>query len=50
VSPIEFIEDVLRDPDNEGQPFTLYPAQRAFLNEGFTLRPDGRLCLQVKIC
>jgi phage terminase large subunit-like protein len=40
--PVSFIEQVLVNPET-AKPFTLYPAQRAFLRTAFTLRPDGRL-------
>jgi Terminase large subunit, ATPase domain len=43
VDPITFIEDVLRDPDNGGKQFELYPDQERFLRTGLTLTPDGRL-------
>jgi hypothetical protein len=43
VDPITFIEDVLCDPDNDGQPFKLYAAQERFLREALTLTPNGRL-------
>lgn len=40
--PVTFIDEVLRDPAT-GEPFELYPAQKRFLREAFTLGPDGRL-------
>jgi hypothetical protein len=43
VGPIEFIHDVLRNPDDDGKRFVLYPAEEWFLSEGFTLTRDGRL-------
>ena len=40
--PIEFIETVLFDPET-GEPFKLLPAERAFLEHAFKLRPNGKL-------
>ena len=40
--PIEFIEQVLRDPET-GQPFDLFPAQRRFFEHAWTQADDGRL-------
>jgi phage terminase large subunit-like protein len=40
--PVSFIEQALVNPET-AQPFELYPAQRAFLREGFTPLPDGSL-------
>ena len=41
-SPIQFIEEVLVDPES-GQPFVLLPAERQFLEYAFKVGPDGRL-------
>ena len=41
-NPIAFIEEVLRDPEN-GEPFVLNPAERAFLALAFQLDANGRL-------
>lgn len=40
--PIEFIENVLRDPETR-RPFQLLPAERAFLEHAFLIDDDGRL-------
>lgn len=40
--PVAFIAEAVRNPET-GQPFTLYPAEEAFLREGLRLTPDGRL-------
>ncbi len=40
--PVAFIRDVLRDPQT-GKAFDLYPAERRFIAEAFTVLPDGRL-------
>src|SRR5438552_9745557 len=40
--PILFIGEVLRDPDNDGKPFILYPEEELFLRESLT-PTDGRL-------
>src|SRR5438309_189828 len=42
IGPVEFIRDVLRDPET-GAPFVLYPAQERFLREALTPGSDGRL-------
>src|SRR5262249_30116986 len=41
-SPINFIEQVLRDPETK-RPFILNDAERAFLTLAFTLDDNGRL-------
>lgn len=40
--PDSFICEVLIDPETH-KPFELYPAQKRFLREAFTLTPEGRL-------
>jgi len=40
--PVAFVTEVLRNPET-GRPFELYPAQKRFLREAFTLTTDGRL-------
>ena len=40
--PVAFVEQALIDPET-GKPFQLYEEQKAFLQRGFTLTPDGRL-------
>ncbi len=40
--PVAFVREVLRDPET-GKGFELYPAQKRFLREAFTLSQDGRL-------
>lgn len=42
VGPIEFISEVLRNPE-DGKPFQLYPEQEQFLRMALTLDPNGRL-------
>jgi hypothetical protein len=42
-NPISFVKEVLRDPDNDGLPFQLYPEEEAFLREALTLTLLGRL-------
>jgi hypothetical protein len=41
-NPIEFIEDVLIDPET-GEPFAMLDAERTFLQHAFAAGPDGRL-------
>jgi phage terminase large subunit-like protein len=41
-APIEFISDVLCDPESK-KPFTLLPAEHVFLQHAFKLDQDGRL-------
>lgn len=41
-SPVAFIEEVLRDPEN-GRPFKVYDQEREFLSRAFKLTSDGRL-------
>ncbi len=41
--PVAFITDVLRNPEDKGKPFVLYPAQERFLREALTPGADGRL-------
>src|SRR5277367_1151509 len=40
--PTSFICEVLIDPETH-KPFELYPAEKLFLREAFTLTPEGRL-------
>ena len=40
--PIEFIEQILRDPET-GQPFNLFPAEREFFARAWQRSDDGRL-------
>lgn len=41
--PDQFIEEVLVDPETDGQPYQLLPAQRAFFKYAFQIGGDGRL-------
>ncbi|SRR5579883_502344 len=41
-NPLEFIETVLVNPETN-EPFELLPAERAFLEHAFQMRPDGKL-------
>ena len=40
--PIEFIEQILRDPET-GKPFELFPAERQFFEHAWQFDEDGRL-------
>jgi hypothetical protein len=41
-NPSTFVEDVLHNPE-DGKPYELLPAERAFLDHGFKTGADGRL-------
>jgi Phage Terminase len=41
--PVAFINEVLRDPENDNRPYTLFLAEIEFLKHALNTRPDGRL-------
>jgi phage terminase large subunit-like protein len=40
--PVSFVREVLREP-RSGKPYNLFPEQKRFIREAFTLTPAGRL-------